>query len=330
MAPELLVTMEAEELRGHANFIREWQIARGLSDNALVKKLPQVGSTKTFKRILEDDLAELDLERQLANYRAARAFVETLGDEAERGADELFDDLTPVLALRRAFVDTSRETSDGRVIFLLGPTGSGKSSARRVLADKFGSRLLLIEASVAWNDSPMAMLGAILDALGKKEKPSQQVERLEKAIGELKETRRCLLVEEGHHLGPRCLNLIKTLVNHTPGEYVIIGIDTLWRRLETKAFEEARQLTGNRLAERITLPRELQERDVRLILNRRLGITFNKDWIGALSVLLDKSTSYGRFAFVREVVRRIREKCEDRSVAPEDMITAISEEVSSR
>ena len=52
-------------------------------------------------------------------------------------------------------------------MILQGPTGSGKSSARKVLFEKFGQRLVLVEASVAWNDSPMAMLGAILKALGK-------------------------------------------------------------------------------------------------------------------------------------------------------------------
>lgn len=226
MAPELFTTMEANELRELAQKVREYQESKKLSDTALLKKFSGLGSTKTFKRILADDLVELDLERQLNNYRSVWAFIESTGDDS---ADEenLYDDLYPVIQLRRAFFETTRENGTARVIVLQGPTGSGKTSARRLLLEKYGPRLLMIEATVAWNDSPGGMLGAVLDALGKKEKPLIQVDRLNKVIELLNESRRCLVVEEAHHLGPRCLNLTKTLVNQTPGEFVLIAIDTL-------------------------------------------------------------------------------------------------------
>lgn len=332
MAPELFATMEANELQELAHKIRDWQTAKNLSDNALLRKLPQLGSTKTFSRILKSDLAELDLDRQLASYRAAWAFVESLADAIEHAEEERYDDLWPAVTLRRAVLEAMRETGLARVVFLLGPSGSGKSTARQLLVERYGSRLLQAEATVAWNDSPMAMLGAILEAMGKREKPSLQVDRLAKVVEMLGESRRCLIIEEGHHLGPRCLNLVKTLVNQTPGEFVIVAIDTLWRKLETAAYEEARQLTGNRLAERITLGRDLRENDVRKILERRLKWISPEVMRAAARIIMDKAVNYGRYAFVRDVVKRAAQKADggDNVVSAEIWAAAVAEEAASR
>src|SRR3954452_4788892 len=100
MAPELLNTADAAELREIAQRIRDWQMAKTISDAALVKKYTGLGSTKTFKRILDDDLKELDLEKQLTNYRTVWALIESLGDD-EGDDEELYSDLTPVVHLSR-------------------------------------------------------------------------------------------------------------------------------------------------------------------------------------------------------------------------------------
>lgn len=330
MAPEFFVTMEANELHEIATLIREWQTAKELSDVALLKKLPQLGSTKTFKRVLDRDLAELDLERQLVNYRAARSFIESLGENPEHEVEDLYDDFAPAVQLRRAVFETLRETGDARVIFLLGPTASGKTSARRLLMQKYGSRFMLIEASEAWSDSPSAMLGAIMAALGCKDRPPTAVDRLNEVVKRLCETRRGLIIEEAHHLGPRCLNVVKTLVNQTPGEFILVAIDTIWRRLETGAYEEARQLTGNRLAERISLGSAVRESDVRKMIERRLPTLEKSLVVSAAKHLSEKSTSYGRFAFVRAVIRRVATKAEGEPITPQHFTDSITEEVQSR
>lgn len=329
MAPELFTTMEANELRELAQKIAEWQAVKKLSDNALVRKLPQVGSTKTFKRILANDLAELDLEKQVASYRAAWAFLESIANDTELEDETMYDDLWAVVQLRRAFFETMRENGNARVVFLLGPTASGKSTARRALMEKYGTRLFLIEASVTWNDNPSAMLGAILNALGKREKPALQVDREEKVVELLGESRRCLIVEEAHHLGPKCLNAVKTLVNRTPGEFILVAVDTLWKKLETNAYEEARQLTGNRMAERINLGRELREKDIAKLLERRLPWA-NSDCAKAVRIVCDKALNYGRLAFVRDVIKRAAVKAEGKPVTVEQITDSVQEEVASR
>ncbi len=333
MAPELYETMEAKRLVALARKIQEWQKAKQLSTEGLVKQVPQVGSSKTFTRILVEDLKELDLEKQLANYEAAVAWIESIGDEKAE-EEELYDDLGPALALKRAFLETKKENGNARVIFVLGPSGSGKTSARRTLCTRYGSRLALVEANVAWNDSPGAMLGEILRCLGVRNVPTMGVERLHKVTELLNDTRRCLIIEEGHHLGPKCLNLVKTLVNETPGEFIIIAIDTLWAKLETKAYEEAKQLTGNRLADRVNLGKEMRPRDVRLLVERRTGLTDEKLRDLVTNAILHHAPKYGRFAFVRDVLSRVAEKAKDKhspaALTQELFSAAIQEEVASR
>ena len=48
-----------------------------------------------------------------------------------------------------------------------------------------------------------------------------------------------MAVHNRHHLGPRPLNLIKTILNKTQTVIVLSAMDTLFRRLEMNAFEEA-------------------------------------------------------------------------------------------
>ncbi len=327
MAPELYGTMEVQELQDLARKVQEFQVARKLSDSALAKLIPSIGSTKTYKRILAGDLKELDLENQLHGYRGACAFIESTGGD-QRVEEDLYDDLYPVIQLRRAFFESTRDAGVARVTFLLGPSGSGKTSARKLLIEKYGQRILTIEATVAWNDSPQAMLAAILSEFGKKDVPF--VDRLNHTIELLNKARRCLAIEEAHHLGPRCLNLVKTLVNQTTAEFILLAIDTLWKKLETRAYEEAKQLTGNRLADKINLGRAVRESDVRKLIERRLP-DLNGDIKQAVRLVSEKANgSTGLYAFVREVCKRANETAGKDEVTSEIFTNAVAEEAASR
>lgn len=329
MASELFLTLEAVELRELALEVSEYQQIKKLSDSALLKKFTGLGSTKTYKRILANDLSELSLETQLNNYRSVVALIESLGDD-DAEEEDIYDDLWPAVELKRVFFDTSRANGNARVIFLLGPTASGKTSARRVLIERYGQRLLSIEATVVWNDSPMAMLGAILKASGEKNIPVSAVDRLDKAEEILSRSRVALVIEEAHHLGPRCLNLVKTLVNKTPGEFVLLAIDTLWRKLEGHAYEECRQLTGNRLAERILIGGDVRDGDAQKLLERRLTWADPADIKRAVRHVVDKAQSRGRLAFVRDVCKTAAAKAGSDPLTFELFVNAVAEEVASR
>ena len=125
--------------------------------------------------------------------------------------------------------------------------------------------------------------------------------------------RRCVMIEEAHHMGVRCLNQLKTLVNCTPGEFVLFAYPTLWGRLEKHAYHEARQLIGNRLAERIKL--SVQPADVKKFVTRRVPRVVDTLEDAKLNEVIDLLVTkaavpkHGNMGFVREVCDRVLDAC---------------------
>lgn len=319
--PASLITAEGDELVALAKKIRDWQEARDYSDNELLRRLPGLGSTKTFTRILKSDLAELDLQRWVSDYRAVWAVVESLTGR-ERGDVELYEDLSTVISLRRALTDIFECRSIRRVILAEGDSGLGKSSALTFMQRKWGQRLLIIEATVVWDDNPNALLGAALDALGVKEQAISREGRLRQLLAKLRQARTALAIDEAHHMGPDCLNACKTIVNQTPGEVILLALPTLWRRLERGAYEEVKQLLGNRLAERIKLGK-LREADVRKLLARRLGHEDPKSVAAVLeraAALSAEGKPHGNLSFVDAICERVI--AQDTKPITHDMVLA--------
>ncbi len=334
MAPELFHSMEGDELKDIAGKVKAYQEAKGLNDTQLVKLFPDLGSTKTYRAILAGDLAELNLERQLTNYRLVLALLESGAEMRGLRDEDLYEDFVGVARTKKVLLDTMPQRSIARLIIVEGDTGTGKSSIRALITRKYQGRILNIEASAAWSDSPAAMCGTILKAFGQKELPPAGYDRQEKVLELLGEGSRryCLMIEEAHHMGVRCLNTLKTLVNQTPGEFVLLTYPTLWARLEQRAYHEARQLIGNRLAERIKL--SVDKADVKKFVGRRVPKaleTLNGQFERVIDVLVGKAPRYGNLGFVREVCDRVLTLSEGTDGPSfEQFIGAIEAEVTSR
>jgi DNA transposition AAA+ family ATPase len=315
---------DRDELVALAQRIRAWQEQRKLSDNELLRRLPGLGSTKTFTRICKADLEELDLDRWLAEYRSVWAVIESLTGR-ERDEEELYEDISTVVQLKRSLVEILECRSIRRVILLEGDSGLGKSSALTLLQRKYGQRVLLVEAADAWNDNPNAFLGAILDALGVREQAMSRDGRLRQVIAKLKAHRIAIAIDEAHHLGPHCLNTAKTLINQTPSEIALLALPTLWRRLERTSYEEVKQLLGNRLAERIKIG-ELREADVRKILLRRAKVDDAK----SPAAVLEAAKTRGNLSFVAAVCERLIAQEYDGAPSHEAVLAAIAAEKARR
>lgn len=299
---------DATELVELAGRIFAWQQHQAKTNSQMIREYPGLGSDKTYGRLREGQTDEYDIETQLANYRAVWAVIEAVSGAA--GAEEqLFDDLTAVLQVKRAALEAMRVEGNNRVVLVEGASGIGKSKALAMLAGRYGVRIVLTEASDCWGDSPAALLGAILRALGCSDFPAGRVDRLEKVIDLLCRSRRCLVVDEAHHLGPHCLNTLKTLVNQTPGEFIVAAIPTLWSRLEGKAYMEARQLTTNRLAERVKL--DLSELDIVRYLRHVLPEADEAALKAGAKVIRPTALGNGNMAFVRDVSGAIRRLAPD-------------------
>jgi len=286
--------------------------------------MPGLGSTKTFTRILKSDMAELDLDRWVSEYRSVQALIESQTGR-ESSEEELYEDISTVIQLRRALIEIFEERSIRRVVLLEGDSGLGKSSALTQLQRKYGQRILLVEATVVWHDNPNAFLGAILDAFGVREQAMSREGRMRQVVTRLREHRTAVAIDEAHHSGAECLNTCKTLINQTPSEIILLALPSLWRRLERVAYEEVRQLLGNRLAERIKLG-ELREGDVRKLLVRRAKIDDPK----AASAVLKEARARGNLSFVAAVCSRLASAERDGAPTIEDVMAAVSAEIARR
>ncbi|MGN0832601.1 MAG: AAA family ATPase [Kiritimatiellia bacterium] len=291
-----------QELVETAAKIAAWGEAHGMSRAQLVRNFADLGSEKSFRDISSGQVEGYSAEGQLAKYRAVYATMEEL---VERGGEEqIYDDLGTVVKLRRAFLGVVKATGTNRVLIVQGESGIGKTTAVGLLRGKYGTgRISYVEASDVWADSPNAFLGAILRDLGVDELPAGRVARLEAAQSRLRLSRRCIVVDEAHHLGPHCLNTVKTLVNTTPGEFILVAIPTLWSKLQAHAYQEAKQIATNRLSERVKLT--LEEADVRAYLAKRFPSAAAAELKVAAKIIRPNALLAGNYAFVRDVAREL-------------------------
>jgi len=216
---------DAGELTRLASLVREHQRAAGATDTAWCRRHPGLGSTKTYVRICRGEVEELDLSRWLADYRAALALLDATSGAGDQ--EQIYDDLGPALALRAAVTAAMRESSNRRLVLMVAEPGMGKTSAARAVKSRYGARVALTEADETWKDSPGAMLTGLGADLGLRGMPVGLGARVDAVCRKLNETRTCLILDEAHHLGPRTLNLVKTLLNRTPGEFVFLCLPTL-------------------------------------------------------------------------------------------------------
>ncbi len=164
----------AEELVRLARRIKCWQEARKLTTAAMLRRFSGLGSDKLYGRLVKGDTGETDVERQLARYRAVWALIESTED-SRREEEPLYDDLSPAIRLRKAFVEVADERGNGRFILVQGDSGSGKTSAARALMAKYGARLAFVELSPVVGDSPFNFLLLVLEAIGVQDAPKSAV-----------------------------------------------------------------------------------------------------------------------------------------------------------
>ena len=284
------------ELRECAAWLRDMMAAGGISMTRFARE-NGLGSARTFGRLLEGDVDDETAAEWLPRCRDAR---ERLERQAET---EAVYSLPTSEDVEEAILSAFRPgASTGRVVFVIGAPGIGKTTTVSALQRKWGQRIARIEAHELWNDSPGNMLADLLDALGIHDAPAAGSERMTAAVQALRGFRRCLVIDEAHHVGPRILNTIKSLVNMTPGEFVLMGTPPMWQKLNKKAYAEGSQLYTNRLGAFVWL--ELKDVHVESYLTARFKGSITKgEAAKAAAALRPAAERFGCYAYLRDVCR---------------------------
>lgn len=306
---------QISRLRELANQAREYQIERDWSDSRICKEIAQLGSTKTYKRILnpEDPLDELNVSSQVESYESAIELIGIL-----RGKDTVpepeYDDFRNIVAVRRAVTMAVQEEGNQRFICVEGENGCGKDAALKAIIKRWPKLVVPVEADECWRDSISVPLGDMITALGVKRHneeggdssklPHLPVLRREMLIEELSNRRVVLAINEFHQIGVRGLSIPKTIINKTRTIIVGFCIPVLLTRLMKSGYEEVIQLFGNRLCLRVRL--ETPSADEILLLFQRRGVKFENTFTAnEFSKASEKEAPmYGNWSFVKRVCRK--------------------------
>lgn len=305
-------------LRELANTARTYQLERGLSDAKFCSEIAHLGSTKTYKRILDeaDALDELDLDKQLRNYEAA---VETI--QSRRSKDKLaepeYEDFENVLNVRAALGRALEEEGFQRFVCVEGDTATGKDASLNVILKKWPAITVAVNANPFWAESFMEPTRAIFSALNivrKKSKeegggplpmPRYPSERANAIFEALRERKLILVINEGHHCGVRMIDFIKTVINETPSVVAMFCHPALLRRLEMDNYAQSSQLFGNRLCERVYLNTPPAD-EIALMMERR-GVKFADASVAndAARELSIEAPTLGNWTYVKLITREL-------------------------
>lgn len=308
------MTEQQIELRQLAQQARDYQTERGWSDAQMLREIPQLGSTKTYKRILDNDFAELSVPNQLTSYRHALNLIE-VRRKSDRSAEPEYQDFTNVLTSLAAVARALTEDSVARFVAIVGENGTGKDTVKNALLQRWGNITLAVEANEFWSDSLRAPVNAMMAEYNRARKadlkpaiyPIQTFELLTENIGD---QRLVLLVNEAHHLGRRGLNVLKTLINRCPKLVIVAAfIPKLLRELTTNNYEECIQLFGNRLCERVTLPSPPADEILTMMEKRGVTIENPKTLKTVLDELSTESRQFGNWRYVIQFTREARALC---------------------
>lgn len=332
------VKAQEAELLKLAHIIEGYKNEHDLTWKKLTEVLPEIGSQKTLSKICRGDFSELDPAKWLASYRSAAARINADEEEADELVDKpqtvtlpILENLTPTLKLRQMFTRLRHSEGENcRLGVLCMDGGGGKTTAAKALQARWKNQVLRIECLVVWDDKPSCMLFDICAALGVKDIPTSRHARYGSARDRLNEgkTRKCLIFDEAHYMGPNCLSALVALLNETPGEFIFLCKPLLWKKLERVAFEACDQLKVNRLQEIIKYE-SLPEADYLKFLIARLPHLDSDTLAEATREISSQARQCGHLAFARDVVKRAKELAKAADVTSEHLSTA-AEDVARR
>ena len=343
-------TDEQIELAELAAEIRDYASAQKISDSQLERRFGGIGSSTTLNRILAGEWSKVNAENHLPNYRGVVQLLREVEQSARRN-EELYGTLNRVLKIESAVKQALKNEDNTRLVMVQGPTGSGKSTGLALVAQKLrGYDVLFTEADESWRESLLCMSSQLLRELRgavrlRGEKGSGDASRehgsagraMEDVLKRIADRKMVLVLDQADELGPRTLNFCTTLINKCPRLVLVLAcLETLWKDLERSHYEVARQLSQNRLSERVVIgPAHPDSKDwmndSTMILKARLKWSAGDSLSDAARLIAEKAGSRGNLKFLTLVIRHAREQFEDGLVpSHEQFIKVVNRIIGSR
>jgi hypothetical protein len=223
--------------------LQEIQSARRLSDSALVKEYPDLGSAKTWKqRLLAGNFAGLNLPR----FHTKLLRIQTILDGGT--PDETFYPDAPFAKEFRSRLQyLERQTNDRRIMLVLAANGTGKSSsARWSVAQKAGSRVSF-RCRPTYRNKPLHICLGLARALGSEIETTSPAAAEAECINLLSGQPRTVFIDQAHEGGVAVMHLLRGFVDETPSHFVYEAYNTTYRQVLTSsadAFVEAQAFAG--------------------------------------------------------------------------------------
>lgn len=214
----------------------------GMGDESFSKKYLPYSSTVWFR--LKDgtypptqapEKLATRLEQSLRRFNEQRATRAVILDGQKVHQFEHFERVFRAIDQARAAVN------ENRGVLYLAPTGGGKSTLLRAIAERYDA--VVMEARESWRRSyffALIDIATALDITGVDQlRGEHDAERA--VIARLNEKQLVLCIDEGEYFGPRTVNLLKLILNATRTVLVLAAIPEMYHRMTGRAWVESRQ-----------------------------------------------------------------------------------------
>jgi hypothetical protein len=223
------------------------QTSRKLSNTQLLAEFPDLGSIKTWNdRLKTGEFQGLNATRMLA--KLARIDVILEGGQPDTIT---YADLPFTRAVRARVNQLERNTNDRRILVILAPNGTGKTTVARWCVHQARASRAYLRMRPSWRNKGIHIANGIARALGATADFSDPAKAEQACVDLLLGNPRTLFIDQAHEGGAALMHILRSLVDETISQprarFVYLGYRTAWDRVlnsTTDSMMEARAFTG--------------------------------------------------------------------------------------
>ncbi len=208
--------------------LETYQLSARLSDGALLRQFPDLGSTKTWRqRLMAQAWDTMRPDRTLARLRRIGIILDGGLPDVE-----FFPDLPCVKELNKRLGMLERQQTDRRILVALMPNGCGKTLfARWAVAQRPNTRVYC-RMRPGWKNKELHIANGMCRALGSDSDAANAPQAEHRLVALLSGQPRTLFIDQAHEGAQALFHLLRMLVDETPSRFVYLGYDTAYRHIQ--------------------------------------------------------------------------------------------------